>query len=146
MQPANDPKNLDDELFARLASNTPRPPIGKCVLIVGGHFLNIRLFDQLVQLQGCATIIIMGGDEGLQAAIKKPPDLIIVEADGSNGFQLARSLKGDERTRDIPLVVVSSHDERTILRAGYEAYDVFVAKPINVLNFLKMIDGFLLPT
>jgi hypothetical protein len=98
MQPANDPKNLDDELFARLASNTPGPPIGKCVLIVGGNILNIRLFDQLVQLQGCAIIIIVGGDEGLQAAIKKPPDLIIVEADGSSGFQLARSFKGDELT------------------------------------------------
>ena len=69
-----------------------------------------------------------------------------MDAMGSVGFKLARSLRGDERTRDIPLIVVSSHNEDAIIRGGHKFYDEFVAKPIRVLDFLKLLDKWLLPT
>ena len=137
----------DDELRTRLASNTPRPPPnGKHVLIAGVNDLNNRLFKQLVELQGCTTIVTRDGEEGLQVAINSHPDLIIVDVMGSDGFKLVRSLKGDERARDVPLIIVSAHPERAVLAAGCGDYDVFVEKPISVLNFRKIVDRLLLPT
>jgi CheY-like chemotaxis protein len=106
--------------------------------------LNNRLFKQLAELQGSTTIITDDRGEGLQAAIKNTPDLIIVDAMGCHRFELARLLKRNQCTRDIPLIVVSSHDERAIIAAGFDAYDVFVAKPIRLLDFLNLIDRFLL--
>ena len=145
LQPLSAQSNSDDELWARLASNTPRLPIGKHVLIVGVSGLNNLLFKRLVELQGLTTILTSVGEEALQAAIKDQPDLIIVDLMGSQ--ELGRTLKGNVRTRDIPLIGVSAHDEHLVVAAGYDA---FVAKPIGVLNFgllnfLKLLDRLLLP-
>jgi CheY-like chemotaxis protein len=87
------------------------------------------------------------GEEVLQAAIKGHPDLIIVDVMGSQEFELGRILKGDVRTREIPLIGVSAQDKHLIVAA---VYDEFVAKPISIrnfglLNFLKLLDRLLLP-
>jgi len=140
MQHPNHLDNPDDELLARLRSNTPRAPIGKHVLIVGVNPLNKQLFKNLAELQGCTAIVIGDEEEGLQRAIDSQPELIILD----DGFRLAQSLKGDQRTRGIPLVVVSSHKESAVIAAGYEVHDVFVTKPIRVPEFLKTINRLLL--
>jgi CheY-like chemotaxis protein len=112
-------------------------------LIVGVFGLNNQLFKQLAELQGSTTILTRDGEEALQAAIKDHPDLIIVDVMASHEFELGGILKGDVRTRDIPLIGISAHHEDLVLAAGY---DVFVAKPLGVLNFLKLLDRLLLPT
>jgi len=62
-------------------------------------------------------------------------------------FPIGTIIKRNQCTRDIPLIVASSHDERAIIAAGFDAYDVFVAKPIRLLDFLNLIDRvLLLPT
>ena len=148
MQPFGFPRDSDDELRARLTSNTPRPSIGKHVLIAGTNALNSRLFKQLVELQGSTTILTSVGEQALQAAMKDHPDLIIVDVMGSQEFEFGKILKGDVRTREIPLIGVSAHDEHLVMAASY---DEFVAKPLGVLNFgllnfLKLLDRLLLPT
>ena len=147
LQPFNTVSNSDDELWARIASNTPRPPIGKHVLIAGVFGLDNQLLKQLAELQGSTTILTSVGEEALQAAIKYRPDLIIVDVMGSREFELGRILKGDVRTREIPLIGFSAQDEHLVVAAGY---DEFVAKPIGIrnfglLNFLKLLDKLLLP-
>jgi CheY-like chemotaxis protein len=146
MQASKTVAHADYELRARLTSNTPRPAIGKHVLIAGVFDMNNQLFKQLVELQGCTSMIRDDGEEGFQAAVKSRPDLIIVDAMGSAGFKLAQLLKGDDRTRHIPLIVISSHKEDAIIAAGHDVYDEFVAKPIRVLDLLKLVDKWLLPT
>lgn len=130
----------DDELRARLASNTPRTPIGKHVLIAGTSVLNNRLFKQLVELQG-ATTTLTSIPEVLQAAIKEQPNLIIVDVMGVPEFELGKTLKGNGRTQKLPLVGISSHDKHLVVA---HHYDCFVAKPIGILNFLKLLDSLLL--
>src|ERR1700747_2783847 len=119
MRPFECPRNSDDELRARLTSNTPRPSIGKHVLIAGP---NNQLYERLVELQGSTTMLTSIGEEVLQAAIKGHPDLIIVDVMGSQEFELGRILKGDVRTREIPLIGVSAHDEDLVLAAGYDEF------------------------
>ena len=93
MQPLSALSNSDDELWARLASNTPRPPLGKHVLIAGVFGWNSQFFKQLVELQGSTTILTSVGEETLQVAIKDHPDLIIVDVMGSHEFELGGVLK-----------------------------------------------------
>ena len=109
---------------------------------------NNQLFKQLVELQGSTTVLSSVGEQALQAAIKDHPDLIIVDVMGSQEFEFGKILKGDVRTREIPLIGVSAHDEHLVMAASY---DEFVAKPLGVLNFgllnfLKLLDRLLLPT
>ena len=94
LQPLSALSNSDDELWARLASNTPRPPIGKHVLIVGLSVLNNQLFKKLVELQGSTTILTSGGEQALQAAIEDHPDLIIVDVMGSQDFEFGKNTEG----------------------------------------------------
>ena len=82
--------------------------------------LNNQLFKQLAELQGSTTILTSVGEKALQAAIKDHPDLIIVEVMGSRKFELGRILKGDVRTREIPLIGFSAQDEHLVVAAGYD--------------------------
>jgi len=78
MQASKTVAHADDELRARLTSNTPRPAIGKHVLIAGVSIMNNQLFKQLVELQGCTSIITDDGEEGFQATVKCRTGLIIL--------------------------------------------------------------------
>jgi CheY-like chemotaxis protein len=60
------------------------------------------------------------GEKGVELAIDKRPDLIFLDLGlpGITGMEALEALKGDARTKDIPVIVVTSH----ILRAEELAF------------------------
>jgi len=49
-------------------------------------------------------------DDGIEAAKREQPDIVILDLymPGMDGYEVARILRANERTRDIPIVVVTS--------------------------------------
>lgn len=88
------------------------------------------------------------GFEGLQAAISIIPDLIIsdVMMPNMNGYALCRSLKTDERTSHIPIILLTAKDSEDDFIYGYnEGADQYLTKPfsnkllkLNVENLIKL--------
>jgi cyclic di-GMP phosphodiesterase len=71
-----------------------------------------------------------------------PPDVIVLDVGmpGMDGFQFCRELKGDERTRDIPVVLLTGIDGGTEEEALAQGVDAYMRKPFSPLELLAVVE------
>ncbi len=118
----------------------------KTVLIVEDNELNMKLFHDLLEAHGYATIETRNGVEALELARTHMPDLILmdIQLPEVSGLDVTKWLKEDERTRPIPVIAVTAFamkgDEERIRGGGCEAY---LSKPISVSKFLETVRHYL---
>ncbi len=118
----------------------------KTVLIVEDNELNMKLFNDLLEANGHATLRTKSGGEALSLAHERRPDLILmdIQLPDASGLEITRRLKDDEALRHIPIVAVTAFamkgDEEKIRQGGCEAY---LSKPISVAKFLETVNSFL---
>ena len=69
-----------------------------------------------------------------EALKQRLPDLVLLDwmLPGQSGLALARQLRGDSRTRELPIIMVTARTEETDKVAGLEAWvDDYVTKPFS---------------
>jgi two-component system cell cycle response regulator DivK len=121
-------------------------PARKTVLIVEDNELNMKLFHDLLEAHGYATIEARTGREALALARKSRPDLIImdIQLPEVSGLQATKELKADPQLAKIPVIAVTAFamkgDEERIRAGGCEDY---IAKPISVAGFLEKVKRYL---
>ena len=114
----------------------------KRVLIVEDNELNMKLFQDLLEAHGYATLQTKDGMEALKLARLHRPDLILmdIQLPEISGLEVTKWLKDDEELAHIPLIAVTAFamkgDEERIRQGGCEAY---ISKPISVVSFLETI-------
>lgn len=117
----------------------------KKVLIVEDNELNMKLFRDLLQAHGYATIQTRNGLEVLALARTYRPSLILmdIQLPEVSGLDVTKWLKEDDDLRGIPVVAVTAFamkgDEERIRQGGCEAY---ISKPISVAKFLETVRRF----
>ena len=120
--------------------------MAKTVLIVEDNELNMKLFHDLLEAHGYATVGTRNGIEALDLARKHRPDLVLmdIQLPEVSGLEVTKWLKDDPELKGIPVVAVTAFamkgDEERILEGGCEAY---LSKPIAVGKFIETIRGFL---
>lgn len=139
---------LQGELKTMGSSDTPdtgaQPQ--KKVLVVEDNELNMKLFNDLLEAQGYAVLQTRDGLSALDITRQNMPDLIImdIQLPEVSGIEVTKWLKEDDELKHIPVVAVTAFamkgDEAKIREGGCEAY---ISKPISVVGFLQVIDGFL---
>lgn len=84
------------------------------------------------------------GRRALELAAAEHPDAVIsdVMMPLMNGVELCRRLKADQRTRDVPVVLMSAVDESRTKGAGADA---FVAKPFDIDDLERLVGKLLTP-
>lgn len=118
----------------------------KTVLIVEDNELNMKLFNDLLEASGRATLRTKSGVEAVALARAHKPDLILmdIQLPEVSGLEVTRWLKEDAELRHIPVVAITAFamkgDEEKILQGGCEAY---LSKPISVAKFLETVNAFL---
>jgi len=78
--------------------------------------------------------IALRGDEGLAAALKEPPDVVVLDLmlPGMDGLEICRQLKRDDRTAHIPILMVTAKGEESDVVTGLElGADDYVVKPFS---------------
>ncbi len=116
------------------------------VLVVEDTEDNRRILRDLLSSAGYDVVEASDGAEGLSAVARLKPDLVVldIQLPVIDGYEVARRLKADPKTRDIPIVAVTSYalagDEDKSRAAGCDAY---VAKPFSPRHLLATIRGFL---
>ncbi len=119
---------------------------GKKVLIVEDNDLNMKLFNDLLEAHGYATLQTKDGMEALRLARQHRPDLILmdIQLPEVSGLEVTKWLKEDDDLRNIPVIAVTAFamkgDEEKIRDGGCEAY---IAKPISVVSFMRTVERFL---
>jgi two-component system cell cycle response regulator DivK len=118
----------------------------KTVLIVEDNELNMKLFHDLLEAHGYATVGTRNGIEALDLARKYRPDLILmdIQLPLMDGYEATRRIKADPELKQIPVIVVTSYalsgDDGKAHAAGCDAY---VTKPYSPRQLLAKIKEFL---
>ncbi len=118
----------------------------KTILIVEDNELNMKLFHDLLDAHGYATLQTRNGMAAIGLARHHRPALILmdIQLPEVSGLEITRRLKEDLELRDIPVVAVTAFamkgDEERIRGGGCEAY---ISKPISVGSFLETIRRFI---
>jgi CheY-like chemotaxis protein len=88
------------------------PPAEPLVLVVDDHDDTRDLYATALARCHFETMSSDGGRHAFECAWKTHPDAIVTElpAPGPDRWRLVRDLKGDCRTRDIPVVVVTGYN------------------------------------
>jgi two-component system cell cycle response regulator DivK len=120
--------------------------MAKTVLIVEDNELNMKLFHDLLEAHGYATVATRNGIEAMDLARRHHPDLIVmdIQLPEVSGLEVTKWLKDDPDLKAIPVLAVTAFamkgDEERIREGGCEAY---LSKPISVGKFLETVRHFL---
>ena len=99
-----------------------------------------------LQLEGYETLVAQDGQEGLRKAQTILPDLIILDLmlPVLSGQEVLRELKTGERTRDIPVLILTARAEETDQVVGFSlGCDDYVTKPFGQKVLLQRIKALL---
>jgi putative two-component system response regulator len=104
------------------------------ILVVDDQETNRDLLEALLKAQGYTTRLAASGWEALEVINNEPPDMVLLDVmmPGMDGFEVAERLKGDEKTRALPIIMVTGLNDRASRLRGLEsgAEDI-ITKPID---------------
>lgn len=118
----------------------------KKILAVDDNIINLELLAQIVKMYypEFSFLSATTGEEGITVASKENPDLILLDImmPGLNGYDTCKILKKNNKTRQIPIIMVSAlgrdSTERTKgLNAGA---DSFISKPFDQVELKAQIN------
>ena len=96
--------------------------------------------------EGYETHVAHDGQDGLRKAQTLLPDLILLDImlPGMSGLDVCRELRAGERTRDIPIIMITAKSEETDQVVGYSlGADDYVPKPFSNKVLLHKVKALL---
>ena len=125
---------------AAVAAPALRPGAVRRVLLVEDEAATAAQIRRYMEETGRAVAVLDRGRPALQAAVEQQPDVVLLDLllPDVPGWEVLLSLKADERTRHIPVVIVSVVEDRA--RAfGYGAAES-LTKPVTREMLVSAID------
>ncbi|WP_038250083.1 response regulator [Ghiorsea bivora] len=117
------------------------------ILVADDDPLNLTLACEILKQSGHQAQQASCGEAVVQLAMQQPPpDLIVLDImmPGLGGIGALHELRGEERTRDIPIVALTAmamtNDYKRLIELGFDAY---VSKPFKVEEFVAQVQTLL---
>jgi CheY-like chemotaxis protein len=113
------------------------------ILIVEDNMDTYELMRFILELNGYETFLAMDGLDGVNAARKQRPDLILMDLSmpEMDGWEATRRIKNDPITDSIPLIAVTARalpgDRARALEAGCDDY---ITKPMDLSELISMVN------
>ena len=135
--PKRSPQAVDGSEHLPLANS-------KRVLIIDDDQAARDLTSRWVSGMGLSVICAQGGQRGLEHALTKAPDVILLDIimDEMDGWQVLEALKADPRLKDIPVVLVTIDE---VSEAGRAMVDGYIPKPMTKAAIEDAINSILFP-
>ncbi|MBA7648762.1 Polar-differentiation response regulator DivK [subsurface metagenome] len=117
------------------------------ILIVEDNSLNMRLIEMTLRSKGYRLLTATDGEEALDMATRKKPDLIIMDIylPKVSGLEVIKRLRQMPAFNHVPIIAVTAHamkgDKEKIIEAGCDAY---LPKPINTRQLPEVVTEMLL--
>jgi putative two-component system response regulator len=116
------------------------------ILVIEDNPMNNRLLTTILTRLGYLVDAAFDGISGLEKVESAPPDLILLDLDlpRMDGYEVARRLKHSDKTKIIPIVVVSSFAEvENRIKALEAGADDFLSKPIDQVELRARVQSLL---
>ena len=120
----------------------PRPASAELVLVVDDFEDNRVMYAEYLRHAGYRVIEAENGREAVDRAREALPDLVVMDLalPVMDGWQATRELKGDERTRVIPVIALTGHAMAGYSKGAREAgCDEFLTKPCLPKTLLERV-------
>jgi class 3 adenylate cyclase len=111
------------------------------VLVVDDLPANLRLMAAVLEPRGYEVVTATSGAEALQLLAARDVDLVLLDLlmPGMDGYEVCRSIRADERTAFLPVVMVTASEGQQKVRALEAGADDFVAKPFDSSELLARV-------
>src|SRR5258706_9056813 len=109
-------------------------PSMKTVLVIDDDADYRALMVEFLELEGWQVLQAEDGDEGIQMAQKHRPDAIVCDLrmPRCNGFQVCRTLRATEGTRQTKIIVSSGRDFQLDRQMAFDSgAHEYLTKPFN---------------
>ena len=116
------------------------------VLVVEDDPVILRLLEVNFELEGFSVLLAHDGAEGIKVARAERPDVIITDImmPKTSGLELVTTLKGDDATSGIPIILLSAKAQTSDLKVGIEAgADDYITKPFEPLDLVDRVNALL---
>ncbi|HET7677549.1 MAG TPA: ATP-binding protein [Candidatus Limnocylindrales bacterium] len=117
------------------------------VLYIEDNLANLRLIERsLLGIEGLVIKAAMTGAAGLDAARRRAPDVILLDANlpDTTGEEVLAELRADERTASVPVIVLTSDaSPGQAQRFGDAGAAHYITKPIDTVALPRLILGLL---
>jgi DNA-binding NtrC family response regulator len=112
------------------------------ILIIDDDPDNIRVLTETLEPHGYEIFLASRADKGIDLAATIQPDVILLDVvmPGKNGFVVCEILKKDAKTKDIPIVFLTSRQEMESIVRGFEIGAVdYITKPLRMAEVLARL-------
>lgn len=112
------------------------------VLVVDDNKMIRQLIRVNLELEGFEVVTAVDGAECLDVVHRVRPDVVTLDVvmPRLDGVRTAARLRADERTRDLPIVMVSGCDGGGALQGAADAeVDAFLAKPFDPEELVRVV-------
>lgn len=116
------------------------------VLLVVEDSYDMRMYIRNTLVEQFKIILAKDGKEGLDKAIEHIPDLIIsdIMMPSMDGIAMTKTLRNDERTSHIPIVLLTSLQSEAQVIEGYQlGVEDYITKPFSVAILRARIQNIL---
>jgi len=112
------------------------------ILVVEDEPAIAELVAVNLRYAGHEVVPVASGEAAVEAVDRELPDLVLLDwmLPGLSGLAVARQLRGRERTRDLPIIMLTARGDEAARVAGLDAgADDYIAKPFSTNELLARI-------
>jgi len=104
----------------------------------------VALIRIILGRKGYEVLGASGGEEGLKKVLETKPDLVLLDLmmPDMDGWEVYQQMKADEKTREIPVVVVTAKAQTIdkVLGLHIAKVDDYIAKPFSPEELLASVE------
>ena len=116
------------------------------VLIVDDSELNLNLIVMTLEDSNLVLLTAHNGKEAIELTRKHHPDLILMDLRMPilDGYEAAKIIKSDIRTKSIPIIAISASTDLEIkCNQSHFLFNGYLMKPIKLVEFLEILKKYL---
>ena len=104
----------------------------------------IDLIRLILGRRGFEVLGAAGGKEGLEKVRQDPPDLVLLDLmmPDMDGWEVYQQMKADEKTKNIPVIVVTAKAQSIdkVLGLHIAKVDDYISKPFSPQDLMNSVD------
>ncbi|HEX6770066.1 MAG TPA: response regulator [Candidatus Binatia bacterium] len=112
------------------------------ILLIDDSETILQMEQMILAKEPYELLVARDGAEGLARALECNPDLILMDVvmPRMGGFEALRQLRGNQRTRAVPVVMVTTKAEAESIETGYASgCNDYVVKPIDSIELIAKV-------
>jgi len=116
------------------------------ILVVDDEEHIVMILKDSLEFSGFQVVTAYNGQEALERTAEDHPDLIVLDIGMPklDGWEVCRRLKSDEKTKHIPVIILTAYAQTSDQRKGAQlGADRFVTKPCDLTYLVEEINTLL---